>query len=156
MHVNDMQELEPAVPDLDVRHALALIGDYVVSSMTEEEVPGIVAALRCILSTDTMDAADVVIELRAHTKREEQRARLRNWVLSESIYRAELSRPLPQSRGVIQYVECRDVQDVVEHFAGTVPNLKASDVREVRVIDARRADPDRDLEELIDIEEQGW
>lgn len=55
--------LKIAVFDLTGRQALSLILDR-VESATEDEVPGLIAALECILSADERPAAEIVKEIR--------------------------------------------------------------------------------------------
>ena len=141
MEPRDMKDLKLCAVDLSVEDALILIGDYVVSGMSEREKPGIVAALRCIVHMEDMDAEDVVVELVAWAKREEDLASISQWLRSEQVYRVEYDQiPRGPYFGPVVYVEAASVRD-----AASAPSDGHS-----TIVSVRRASDD-DVEEVWEI-----
>lgn len=142
------------------KEAVWYIADY-ASNADEAELPGLTAALRCVLHIDGFDAGDLVIELRADAERKREVFRLEEWLRTSTIYRVVMDRePAGQTRGVVQYTEARDLQDAVEHWSGTRARSSASAQRftpeRVRVLECRRAGGPDDIDELLEMEKEGF
>jgi hypothetical protein len=137
----DLRECKLAAEDLTVHDALVLIGDYIVNSAGDEDRPGIVAALGCMLSIDDIDASDVWLEMIAERDREGELGRIADWVRSGAVYRVEYDKiPRGPYFGRVIYMEAASIAD-----AASAPSDGYA-----RIVSVREAAPD-DIDEIYEI-----